>query len=303
MQAPYYSNSIVSGTYIRDLSVLKPWKSMLAIIAEWLTIIVSIYIHNLYLNIWLYIPVWFIISTRLYAMYSLLHDAIHYSISRNKKLNDFIGQVFLGFPIFVSLEQMRKNHLNHHKFLQSENDPEIKHLSYDEFHFPKSKLEIIIILLKDLSGYNFIKYKLIKLVMIFKDLKKITISEVYIECIQVVLILFSIYLGFAKELILYWIIPYATLYQVLNRIRLSTEHFNIDEQNYFKTRSVIPSFFEKWFLTPYNLGYHLEHHLYPSVPFYNLPQLHNKLTQEPYYASNAIIQKSYLEVFKDCLRK
>ena len=101
---------------------------------------------------------------------------------------------------------------------------------------------------------------------------------------------------------LYWLIPYATIYQLLNRIRLSTEHFNIDELNKFKTRSVIPTFIEKCIFIPYNLGYHLEHHLYPGIPFYNLPKLHNILIKESDYKKNAIIQSSYTKVLKDFIK-
>jgi fatty acid desaturase len=110
------------------------------------------------------------------------------------------------------------------------------------------------------------------------------------------------YLGFAKDVLLYWLIPYATFYQLLNRIRLSTEHFNIDESNSFRTRSVVASFLETLIFTPYNLGYHLEHHLYPSIPFYNLPKLHSLLLNNEAYKNEAIIESSYKDVLKDFIK-
>jgi fatty acid desaturase len=31
---------------------------------------------------------------------------------------------------------------------------------------------------------------------------------------------------------------------------------------------------------PHEVNYHIEHHLYPSIPFYNLPHCHRALTEQ-----------------------
>lgn len=294
-----YNNSLISVAEIRELSVLKPWKSILVILLEWLLIVACIVLHKLFPFIFVYVLVWFIISTRLYAMYSLIHEAIHYSITRNKMLNDTIAQLFLGFPLLISLQAMRKTHLAHHKYLQTENDPEMKHLEYTEFQFPKTNRQLVQLLLLDVSGINFVYYKLVKLLNLIIHFNKSRLTDVSDILIFTGVIGNAFYFNFAADLFLYWLIPYATFYQVLNRIRLSTEHFNIDKNNSFKTRSVIPSFLERCIFTPYNLGYHLEHHLYPGIPFYNLPEVHHKLIKHPAYMENAVIQTSYIHVLKD----
>ncbi len=296
------NNSIVSLSDIRELSILKTWKSILIILVEWLIIIACVFAHKMYSNIVMYFMVWFIISTRLYAMYSLIHEAIHYSISRNKVLNDGIAQFFLGIPLFISITEIRKAHLAHHKYLQTENDPEMKHLLYNEFQFPKTKTQIAALFFLDISGINFVYYKLLKLFswLLNFDLNKLK-DAVKIILFAIVFVV-AYYNNFLIDLMLYWLIPFATLYQLLNRIRLSTEHFNIDETNAFKTRSVIPSFMEKCIFSPHNLGYHLEHHLYPGIPFYNLPKLHDKLINDSDYVKNAIVESSYTEVLKDFIK-
>ena len=300
MQPVISNNSmLVSGNDLRTLSTLTPWKSIFAIFSEWLLIIGCILIHKLFPNFLVYIAVWFVIATRLYAMYSLIHDAIHYSISRNKVLNDIIAQVFLGFPLLISLKSMRENHLAHHKFLQTDQDPEMKHLKYKEFHFPASKTQLVKLFLLDITGINFVYYKILKIYNLIFHFNKINFFNILLF---VSVFAAAYYLGFAKDVLLYWLIPYATFYQVLNRIRLSTEHFNIDESNSFRTRSVVASFFERLIFTPYNLGYHLEHHLYPSIPFYNLPKLHSLLLNNEAYKNEAIIESSYKDVLKDFIK-
>ena len=47
------------------------------------------------------------------------------------------------------------------------------------------------------------------------------------------------------------------------------------------TRTVMPYFWEHWFFSPHNINYHIEHHLYASVPYYRLPELSRILMANP----------------------
>ena len=38
---------------------------------------------------------------------------------------------------------------------------------------------------------------------------------------------------------------------------------------------------------PHNVGLHLDHHIFPSVPFYNLKKLHEILLKDPAYVAFA----------------
>lgn len=296
------TNTLIDVSEIRILSILQPWKSIAAILLEWLLIICCVYIHKIYPSIWVYSIVWLVISTRLYALYSLIHEATHYSLSRNKMINDVVAQLFLGFPLLISLKKMRKTHLAHHKYLQTDDDPEMKHLQYQEFQYPKTKGQLILLFLLDLIGINFVYYNLLKLFNLIFHFNINKLAEVVALSVFTGLLSIAYYFGFLMDVILYWLLPYATFYQVLNRIRLSTEHFNMDENNIFKTRSVIPSLFERCIFTPYNLGYHLEHHLYPGIPFYNLSKLHDLLMENNDYNYNAIIKTSYSKVIIDFIK-
>ena len=54
------------------------------------------------------------------------------------------------------------------------------------------------------------------------------------------------------------------------------EHFGIsnrDGDSVTDAATVVPTVFDRIFLVPKNVGYHIEHHLYPSVPFFRLPHL------------------------------
>ncbi len=50
-----------------------------------------------------------------------------------------------------------------------------------------------------------------------------------------------------------------------------------------------------------NINYHIEHHLYPGVPWYNLPKVH-KLLQEEYQSAGSSVYTSYLDFMGDVAR-
>src|SRR5690606_22120763 len=192
----------------------------------------------------------------------------------NKKSNDIVAKIFLAGPLFISLEEMRSAHFNHHKFLQTEKDPEMEHLKYPEFQFPMSLRKFIGIVIKDVSGYNFIKYKFMNIGK-YKNIpyNLLNTQNIIVMLYYAAIAFVAFRLGIALEVFLLWIVPYATCYQLLNRIRTYTEHFNIPDKSY-NTRSLITNRIASFFISPYNLGYHTEHHLYPFIPNYNLPKIH-----------------------------
>lgn len=50
-----------------------------------------------------------------------------------------------------------------------------------------------------------------------------------------------------------------------------------------------------------NLNYHLEHHLFPGVPWYNLPRVHALLADE-YRRAGAFVHRSYLGFLREAAR-
>jgi fatty acid desaturase len=60
------------------------------------------------------------------------------------------------------------------------------------------------------------------------------------------------------------------------------------------TRTVIPNLLERLFICPCGINYHIEHHVFPSVPCYNVPKLHRLLMQDPWYRATAHLNRGYL---------
>ncbi len=78
-------------------------------------------------------------------------------------------------------------------------------------------------------------------------------------------------------------------------IRSVSEHFGDLAYDHELTgsRTVKTNAVERFFIAPHNVGYHLEHHLYPGIPYYNLPKLHQLLMEVPTFKANAHITQGY----------
>ncbi|MCE7925518.1 MAG: hypothetical protein DYG98_20895 [Haliscomenobacteraceae bacterium CHB4] len=96
--------------------------------------------------------------------------------------------------------------------------------------------------------------------------------------------------------LLFWIVPYLSAFFMFQYIRSVAEHFGDLGYDHLltSTRSVRPTLVERFFLAPHQVGYHLEHHLYPGVPFYHLPSLHRLLMADPGYGARAHITEGYV---------
>ncbi len=304
------AQSLIANNDLKNLSNLNKVRGLAAIAFEWLLISGAAILFVNFPYPVVYVFVCLVIGTRMYALYSLLHDGIHYLLFPKRQVNDLLTRIFLAWPQFTELESIRKKHLAHHQFLKTPNDPEQAHLNYSEFQFPQTVRKLALTFLKDITGVNFLIYTWLKVMRYFSadnpgegilrgnEIRQFNRFDIYRFMFYTLILSFVLYMNSFTELFLLWILPYMTVYQTLNRLRLSTEHFHLPGNNPYHTRTVIPGFIESFFLSPYNLGYHTEHHIYPSVPFYRLPQLHKTLMGKEEYRKNAIVNKSYNEVIR-----
>lgn len=77
--------------------------------------------------------------------------------------------------------------------------------------------------------------------------------------------------------------------------RTIAEHLVLPNQTKLDaSRHTDGTWIERLTLCPFNINYHLDHHLFPQVPWYNLPALHAQLLHDPEYRSRARLNRSYL---------
>ena len=102
-------------------------------------------------------------------------------------------------------------------------------------------------------------------------------------------------------LFLLWAIPPMTILQVYLRIRGLAEHagYGPNEDQRLATRTVVNPV--QCFSSHHAVNFHIEHHVYPSVPYYNLPEVH-RLMKESGSLPAANLYSSYLTMLTDITR-
>src|SRR5690606_5842731 len=91
----------VEPRIIRELSRLKPWRSLFAIGVDWLIVLLCILVC-VNISYWLYPLAFVIIGTRYHGLEAMMHEATHFRLHPNRKLNELIGELSV-WPIGLSV--------------------------------------------------------------------------------------------------------------------------------------------------------------------------------------------------------
>lgn len=282
---------LINKEELRDLLQTKPYRHTLSLIFDWTIIVSTMLIWLIYPVWWLYPIVVLVIGARMHALAVLMHDASHYRFIKNKKLNDILTNVLTMYPLFITIEDYRRSHIAHHTKLNTYEDPDWnRKLGDPAFTFPQSKTHFILRLLSYLVFYQGI----LDAFLIFKAIGLRDRSPLRI--VFYILLFGAITLFHAWSVYLsLWIVPYLTTFFLFLYIRSVAEHFGDLKYDGLltSTRTVKANAFERFFLAPHHVAFHLEHHLYSAVPFYNLPALHKRLMTVKEYERGAHITNGY----------
>jgi len=241
-----------------------------------------------------------VVAARQHGLLILMHDATHYLAARNRNLNEWLGELLTAAPLFVSMHNYRKNHLEHHQELNTPNDPDWVrkiHLVDERHHwiFPAHKKlpELMLGLYKRSVGY------LIRSLRDNSSSSSDTPSNAHTDQSlralrrtrnlgYFLLILTLVYTNTWVYFISLWLVPTLLVLPMLMRLRSIAEHFALAHDHPLReSRNIMPNLVERFLLAPHHIGAHLDHHIVASVPVHNLPALHNLLMQCEYYRNHA----------------
>ncbi|QQR39890.1 fatty acid desaturase family protein [Devosia rhizoryzae] len=291
------AKSYVHPATLKSLSVLRPWRTALAIAFDWGLIAAAIAVSQWAQNPLVYAVAVAVIGGRMHGFAILLHEFAHHRfINGRKELSDWVCDLLLAWSILTTVASYRTNHLAHHRYTNTDQDPDwVFKLGNRKFTFPKHWQEGVL----DLVGYVLVVSSIIDIFNIMGRLRLLDKSPLSYRLARlgfyVAMAAWFTVLGIWTDVLLYWFVPYLTAFFLFMHVRSVAEHFgNMDYSHELGgTRSVLPHLWERVFFAPHNVNHHLEHHLYPSVPFYNLPQLHAVLMENPDYALNAHNTRGY----------
>ena len=302
------TTSYLDAKTIKRLSVLTPWRTALAVVLDWLVIAIAIAASQYAHNFLVYIVAVVVIGGRQHAFGALMHEFAHYRFIDNKGVSDWVGDVFVAWPILASVDSYRRNHLAHHRYTNTDKDPDwVIKIGTRKFTFPQEWQSAVL----SLVAYVAVIGSVLDMVQAIQRLRALDTSTRAYKLTRLAFylawaVLFTL-TGTWLQFLLYWLVPFLTVFFLVLYVRSVAEHFG-GEMNYGdelgSTRTVLPYVWETWFFAPHMVNYHLEHHLYPSVPYYNLPELHRALMANPTYASRAHITRGYsIGLVRECLAR
>ncbi|MBX7149290.1 fatty acid desaturase family protein [bacterium] len=294
------------NSQIAALSKLNPWINYFHIFKEWALVIGCIALNMKFKNPFLYVVSILFIASRQHAISLLAHEASHYRLFPNRKINDFMSNWFCNFALFYPIERFRHDHVLHHRHVGSEKDTLVlARNNIPKLPSPCSKAKLISVFLRDLLGMG----STIWVAIVFMHTKTFLDWEVtypkkgwkrYYKKIEFWLFwaLWLSVIGYFhlwQPFLLLWVLPLFSTFNFFQKMRFVADHYGLKgEHDYNISRNVYLKWYDfGWFFQPYNIAYHLDHHLWPSVPWYNVPQLHALLLTDPVYRDKAHISHGY----------
>lgn len=225
-----------------------------------------------------------IIGGRQLSFAILMHDCGHNSLFKSTKLNQFMGTWLAAAPVFSDMQTYSRQHAMHHKDVGTPKDPDLGNYA----GYPISKVSLSRKVLRDLSGLTALKFWFYILKTRTQSQQSMVTNSALCRGLAVnLLLLLCGYLLDLTWLYLVWLLAYHTTYFLFLRIRHVGEHAavpNPRSRNMFEnTRTTLSSWWERLLVCPVYVNYHIEHHLLPSVPPYNLKQMHNWLVAKEAY--------------------
>lgn len=277
--------------HLKSLSKLQVWRGAATIAVDWAVIVGCFALALTYPHPLTWIAAAVIVASRQHALLIIMHDAAHYRLLASRNWNDRLSNWFLAWPVLVSTEGYRDNHLAHHFHLNTDEDPDwVRKEGKHEWEFPKTRIQFARLLLRDFLGGGFLDMLRAIGDLSVKRARTATSGARRLERLAYYLSITAVAVGSGIWLpvLVLWFLPAFTILPVILRIRSIAEHFGVEgEHDLNMSRNFEGPLWERLLLAPHNVGYHLDHHLYPSVPFYNLKQLHRLLLLNRDYCDNA----------------
>jgi fatty acid desaturase len=248
--------------------------------------------------VWLSHPVaWvvaFLLMGRAFAQFAILaHEAAHRLLFSNRTLNDFVGRWVLGAPAFVPLEAYRRGHIAHHRDEFGPDEPDMNLYR----GYPITPASFGRKLRRDAFGNS--GWKNLKgLLLAFRSP---TARPIVIRIVAAQAVLLAVAAAFGRpELWLFlWLAPWMTVWRVINRLRSIAEHGGMERSSDRRrtTHVVRQRPLARFFMVPYNTGWHLAHHVDMGVPWRNLPAMHAELVRAGYVV-DALEYSSYRALWR-----
>ncbi len=144
----------ITPDQLKVLNERAAWPWLKDALLDWTVMIGAIILAGAWNNPAGYALAVLVVGNRQHGLALLGHDGTHYTLSHNRKLNDFLTNLFAWWPLLLTNGGYRALHNGHHKHLSTDHDPEIIHKKSraPQWDLPAPLTRILGYAAKDLAG-------------------------------------------------------------------------------------------------------------------------------------------------------
>jgi fatty acid desaturase len=279
-----FRQTILSRDELRELSTLRPARAVVNTLVNWLAILGAWTLVAM-LPSWLtVVPAVLIVGTRYYALAIIGHDGLHRRVFPDQWTNDLYNDLLIMGPIGAITRVNRLNHIEHHRITASTVDPD----RHKYLHDGKEPTLPFLVFLTGLANV----WPTIRNIFLRKSRQVAVVQEPVLESYklrdiailvawQAVLIIgLSYAIGWWAYPIL-WLIPVYLFAYRADLVRVFCEHSMMQSDKTADESLRMVHYDSNWlelqFFAPNNMNCHVAHHLWPGIPYYNLPLAEEKV--------------------------
>jgi fatty acid desaturase len=234
----------------------------------------------------------------------LVHESSHYSLFKNRIVNDVLGNLFVAFPFFGMISNYRIGHWGHHRHVNDpELDPDLLRLAqHHPRNFPVTKLrflfEYVLLQLSPHKAYTYLKGRASYVAMTMKHNRQVAHQDPLGKRVSWLLRAgyygtlagMLTWFGWWPEYFFYWLLPLVTVYPATLFLREIGHHGNYpDDGDYTNSRVYEGYWFEREVFFPFSEQNHVVHHMFPTIPWKNMRAAHALLMRFPPYRDQVVI--------------
>lgn len=277
-------------TVLRDHRRLSSWKSPAVLLACYVATAATVWLCGQVTG-WgliLFAPIAVLALAAIQGHMSiLLHEGAHYLLHPNKKLNSALAEL-AGMPLLFTERSYRTIHLAHHEHSgDPDRDPERQIYRGQNYTYQPATTwpPVLGMLLRDVLFVNALRFvasvqSYLQSVPSYRMFK--THETLSFIAIHGVPLLAAAAAGLFWEYVLLWYGTLFTLTFFFLKLHIYGEHTGATGPTEFqRTWHHRPNPLFDFFVYPIRSGFHLEHHLYPMVPWHRIKSFHSALMRLP----------------------
>jgi fatty acid desaturase len=283
-----YRGELLTNQRVREFSQLRPTRAIRDIALCWAQILAAWVIVALYPQWWVVALAIVVVGTRFYGLFLIGHDGLHRRLMNDIGSNDLLNDTLIMAPIGAITRINNINHLRHHLHLATDEDPD----RHKHGCFNKSEVSELLGYLTGVTSFAnafinvFLRRKnTLPNASPAKSKSSYTPRDFALLIGWQVLLIggLSLAIGWWAYPVL-WLMPVYMFTYLGDNFRSFAEHSHPESDEKADEHRLITYLsnpIERLFFAPMNMNYHAVHHLWPSIPYYNLPAADKEIRVQP----------------------